>query len=127
MLISREGSNIDTAVLLSSVGPGSGGGQAMAHDSYDHSDDLRKFSQVGKNAPELADVTRPRPHHGTPVPSSPTATQTLARRRDPLALPAAQVRLLETDRSIPPLDEALEERGLAPLEAGGHTLRAPRG
>jgi radical SAM/Cys-rich protein len=53
------------------------------------------------------------------MPSSPTETQTLARRRDPLALPAAQVRLLETDSSIPPFDETLEERGLAPLEAAG--------
>jgi 4-carboxymuconolactone decarboxylase len=27
----------------------------MAHDSYYHSDDLQKFSRVGKNAPELAE------------------------------------------------------------------------
>jgi radical SAM/Cys-rich protein len=53
------------------------------------------------------------------MPSPPTATQTLARRRDPLALPSAQVRLLETGSSIPPFDEALKGEGLAPLEAGG--------
>jgi radical SAM/Cys-rich protein len=47
---------------------------------------------------------------------------TLVRRRDPLASPAVQVLRLETRSPVAAFDEALQERGLAPLAAAGITV-----
>ncbi len=51
------------------------------------------------------------------MPSSTTPALSLARRRDPLALPAAQVRRLEATGAIPAFAERVARAGLPPLAA----------